>query len=183
MYEKKPEVTAVTKEKLMASFWKFYWEKKIEKITVKEITDEAGYYRSTFYDYFIDIYDVLEQLETRLILTLKENVQNSLVMKQQKDIIEILANMYETQGEYLSILLGKGGDPNFHQKLKESLRPMLFHEFGLSKNDVYNQLIFEFGIASIISTIGHWYDNEKPITNEQLAILIRSMLMNGTTPL
>ncbi|CAH1059288.1 TetR/AcrR family transcriptional regulator [Paenibacillus pseudetheri] len=181
--KKKPEVTAVTKEKLMASFWKFYCGKKIEKITVKEITDEAGYYRSTFYDYFTDIYDVLEQLETGLIHTLKENVQSSLVMKQQNDIIKILATMYEERGEYLSVLLGKNGDPNFHQKLKDSLRPMLFEEFGLPKSDMDIQLIIEFGMAGIISTITYWYDNGKRIPNEELAIMIRSMLLEGTMSL
>ncbi|MEV2911209.1 TetR/AcrR family transcriptional regulator [Paenibacillus larvae] len=150
---KKPEITAQTRKKLMDSFWNLYCEKKIEKISVKEITDQAGYYRSTFYEYFTDIYDVLDQLEIELINYLKESVQGSLVTKQNKDVIKILATMYESKGEYLSVLLGENGNPKFNQKLKDSLRPMIFEAFGLLKSDVHNQFIFEFAISAIISTI------------------------------
>ena len=65
--KKQPELTAQTKENLMEAFWQIYCEKRIEKITVKEITMKAGYNRSTFYEYFTDVYDVLEQIENSLI--------------------------------------------------------------------------------------------------------------------
>lgn len=181
--KKKPKITTLTRKKLMTSFWMLYCEKKIEKISMKEITDQAGYYRSTFYEYFIDIYDVLDQLETELIDYLKENVQSTLTMKQNKDIIKILATMYASKGEYLSVLLGENGDPDFNRKLKDSLRPMIFEALGLSKNEIHNQFIFEFAISAIIYTIKYWYDKGKSISNEELAIMIQSMLSNGVTPM
>ena len=50
--KKQPELTAQTKENLMEAFWQIYCEKRIEKVTVKEITAKAGYNRSTFYRVF-----------------------------------------------------------------------------------------------------------------------------------
>lgn len=96
--KKKPEITTLTREKLMDSFWELYCAKPINKISIKGITDNAGYYRSTFYEYFTDIYDVLEQLETELILYLKEDVSNSLDTNLSDDIVKSLANMYESKG-------------------------------------------------------------------------------------
>lgn len=61
------EIISNTKQDLIDAFWYFYCNKRIEKITIKEITLKAGYNRSTFYEYFIDIYDVLEQIESSLI--------------------------------------------------------------------------------------------------------------------
>ena len=52
-----------TRQALMDAFWTLYKKKRIEKITVKNITDAAGYNRSTFYQYFLDVYDILAQLE------------------------------------------------------------------------------------------------------------------------
>lgn len=68
--KKQSEVTAQTKQNLVGAFWSLYCEKRIEKITVKEITLKAGYNRGTFYEYFTDVYDVLEQIEKSLIPTI-----------------------------------------------------------------------------------------------------------------
>lgn len=182
--KKKPEITALTRERLMDSFWKLYCKKQINKISIKEITDNAGYYRSTFYEYFTDIYDVLNQLETELILYLKENVYNSLDTNLLdtnlgEDIIKSLANIYESKGEYLSVLLGENGDPTFNQKLKDIFRKMLFENFGLNETNIHAQFIFEFAISAILSSIKYWYDNGKQIPAKEMVVLLRSMLMNG----
>ncbi|MGA4463146.1 TetR/AcrR family transcriptional regulator [Bacillus bombysepticus] len=179
--KKKPELTALTRKKLMDSFWDLYCQKKIEKISIKEITDNAGYYRSTFYEYFTDIYDILEQLETELILYITESIQESLQSPHNEDIIQKIATLYEDKGEYLSVLLGNNGDPNFIQKFKKALRPALFKSFHLSENNEYTKLIFEFSISGILSSIKYWYDNKKTIPADEIVIMIRSILLNGTT--
>ena len=68
----KPSVAANTKQILTDAFWKLYREKSIDKITVREITQLAGYNRSTFYEYFCDVYDVLQQLENSLMEKLRD---------------------------------------------------------------------------------------------------------------
>jgi len=177
--KKKSELTSLTRKRLMDSFWKLYRENKIEKISIKEITDNAGYYRSTFYEYFTDIYDVLNQLESDLILYLKENVHNSLDVNRSDNIVKILANMYEVHGEFISVLLGENGDPHFNQKLKDFFRPMLFDTFGLSESDIHAQFIYEFSISAIISSIKYWYDSGKQLSSEELIIMLHSLLEHG----
>ena len=62
---KKPAAKEETKQALIQAFWKLYREKRIEKITVGEIAAVAGYNRSTFYEYFYDVPDVLQQMPDR----------------------------------------------------------------------------------------------------------------------
>ena len=50
-----------TRQALVAAFWKLYGEKTIEKITVGAVAGIAGYKRSTIYEYFTAVYDVLQQ--------------------------------------------------------------------------------------------------------------------------
>ena len=180
--KKQPELTAQTKENLIQAFWNLYRKQKIELISIKDITTKAGYHRSTFYEYFVDIYDILNQLEESLLNYLKEQVLSSLENGLNDDIIQKLADAFEIKGEYLSTLLGENGDPYFAQKMKNIMRPALINSFGLPENDVHTVYIFEFGLSAIIGTITHWYNHKKEIPSKEMVQLIRSMLAKGILP-
>lgn len=55
---KKATISEYTKVQLADSLFKFMATKPLEKISIKEITDECGFPRSTFYYHFEDIYDL-----------------------------------------------------------------------------------------------------------------------------
>lgn len=63
---KQPEITDATRNAFIQVFCKYYAIRPIEKITVKEITQDAGYSRTTFYNYFNDPYDLLNYIESEL---------------------------------------------------------------------------------------------------------------------
>ena len=180
--KKQPEITAQTREKLIEAFWGFYCEKKIEHITIKEITDKAGYHRSTFYEYFVDIYDVLNQMEDALLEYIEMNVINRLDGELSADLAQNIANIYDVKGEYLSVLLGENGDPNFFNKVKALMRPVLTDTFGLSGDDIHTSYIFEFATSGIFAVVTHWYKNGKNLPSRELADLARSMLIGGVFP-
>ena len=45
---KQAEITEQSKQNLIEAFWSIYMTKRIDKITVKEITSKAGYNRELF---------------------------------------------------------------------------------------------------------------------------------------
>ena len=181
--KKQPEITAQTRENLIQAFWSLYCEKKIEHITVKEITDKAGYHRSTFYEYFVDIYDVLNQLEEALLEHIEKNVLARLDSELSDDLAQNIANIYDVKGEYLSVLLDENGDPHFAQKVKAIIRPALNDAFGLHEDEIHTSYIFEFASSGILSVITHWYKNGKDLSSQELVGLVRSMLMSGVFPM
>lgn len=63
MVRKQPEVTVATRARLVDAFWGLYAEKPIEKIRVRDVTDWAGCNRTTFYEYFADVPQILESEE------------------------------------------------------------------------------------------------------------------------
>lgn len=181
--KKQPEVTAVTRENLIEAFWSLYCQKKIEHISIKEITDTAGYHRSTFYEYFVDIYDLLNQVEDSLVVYIKDEVSKSLVVVQEGNVLQGLADAYESKGKYLGVLLGENGDPYFSKKLKSVLRPVLIEIFGISESDLHTGYIFEFGFSAILAAITHWYQSNKNLPSNELVHLVRSMLVSGVYPM
>jgi AcrR family transcriptional regulator len=180
--KKNPVLTAQTRENLMQAFWSLYCQKKIDAITIQEITDTAGYNRSTFYEYFVDIYDVLDQLEESLLAYLKEEAVNLLAEEHNEDFVRGLADLYESKGKYLSVLLGENGDPHFAKKVLGVTRPVLMSTFRLSENDLHTAYILEFGLSACLATITHWYQSNKDLPSRELVGLVHSMLMNGVFP-
>lgn len=69
-----------TKENIIIAFWKIYREKSINKITIKELMDKAGYHRSVFYTYFKNIYDLLEQEQEDFFI---QNILNCFFLNQE----------------------------------------------------------------------------------------------------
>ncbi len=64
---KQPEVTDATREAFIDAFCKLASEKPINEISIKEITDLAGYNRTTFYRYFSNVETLLDNVESRWI--------------------------------------------------------------------------------------------------------------------
>jgi AcrR family transcriptional regulator len=180
--KKQPEVTAQTRANLIDAFWRLYCKKKLEHITVKEITDKAGYNRGTFYEYFTDIYDVLEQLEAALLEEMRRTVVESLKLGQGGDLTQRVADLYDSKGSYLSVLLGENGDAQYANRIKIVMRPALIEAFRLSETEVHTAYIFEFALSALIATITHWYKSGKTLSSQELISLVRSMLMSGVLP-
>lgn len=60
-----------TKQAIVASFVKLLGQKPLDKITVKDVVEDCGVNRNTFYYYFQDIYALLDEVfqeETRAVL-------------------------------------------------------------------------------------------------------------------
>ena len=52
-----------TKKAIAGAFLERLEEKPVNRITVREVCDGAGINRSTFYKYYHDCFDLMEQLE------------------------------------------------------------------------------------------------------------------------
>lgn len=178
---KQPELTLQTKQNLIDAFWSLYCEKRIEKITVKEITQKAGYNRGTFYEYFIDVYDVLEQIEQSLIPTLNELPPITMPNNNMGMPLDMFLKLYEQNAKYYSVLLGDNGDPAFASKLKNSTKPTLKQAFSENHDLDSTELdfILEYVLSAMIGIMSYWFTHEKVLPAEDLIALIYDLMQNG----
>ncbi|MGL5312146.1 MAG: TetR/AcrR family transcriptional regulator C-terminal domain-containing protein [Peptostreptococcaceae bacterium] len=177
----KNQVLPKTKQDIIDAFWSLYCEKRIEKITIKEISLKAGYNRSTFYEYFIDIYDVLEQIEESLIPNLNELPPTIFLDKNNEIPIDIFLQLFEKNEKYYSVLLGDNGDPRFASKLKNSIKPMLKEALytEVKLDNIEFDFILEYVLSSMISIMSYWFKNKKALPAEKLIYLITEIMENG----
>lgn len=173
---KRPHITETTRKNLMDAFWKLYLTKSIENITVKEVTDIAGYNRGTFYLYFKDIYDVLEQIENEVFEILNDEFVKYAdafhCNKESLDITEITSATLATfkACDYKPfILLSDKGDPRFEKAMKDNLRSRLDCLTGYLTefDDITKEYIIHFFISGVIGVIKKWYSDGMVIPVEE----------------
>jgi AcrR family transcriptional regulator len=178
---KRKEITAQTKQNIIDAFWTLYCENRIEKITVKDISNKAGYNRGTFYEYFTDVYDVLEYIEKSLTPTLDElpPIVTSKVTIGMP--LEQFFELYKQNIKYYSILLGEKGDPAFANKLKNSIKPMIIRIFDDKQNVDRKELdyILEYTLSAMIGIMSYWFKQSDALPNDKLHELIKRLTEQG----
>jgi len=185
--KKQPDVTAQTRQNLTGAFWSLYKQKRIEKITVREITQLAGYNRGTFYEYFLDVYDVLEQLEKSIMPQMPDFPPMDLPPMDLPGIdgasvmpfpVEEFMKLYETYNEYYTVLLGDNGDSAFMGKIKKAMLPKQKEVMLASgASDGFElDAVLEYTNISMIGMLAYWFRLEnKPPVEEFLALMYKIM--------
>jgi hypothetical protein len=177
---KQAEITEQTRQNLIETFWSIYTTKRIDKITVKEITNKAGYNRGTFYEYFQDVYEVLEVIENLSLPTLDELPPLVEVNSNSPALINSFMALYQEKYKYYNHLLGDNGDPAFQRKLKNSLKSSIIlplknkEEIDLEEIDI----MLEYILSGMIGILIYMFQ-QKPNLSKEKIISLQYSLMQG----
>lgn len=171
-----------TKQRIMDAFWDIYTQKRIEKITVKEITLKAEINRSTFYEYFLDVYDVLEQIELSLIPNINELPPIKINDTNFGMPADLFIKLFGEKEKYYVVLLGENGDPSFNKKFKESIKPIIS---GLLKDTDHESKKLDFVIEYLLSAMAgimqYWFENKDSLTAEEIIELTSTLMDKGVS--
>jgi len=150
---------------------------------VKEITTKAGYNRGTFYEYFTDVYDILERIEKSLLPDLSTHMQmhpikalslEPAAMQHIKQVVKI----YQERSKYFVILLGDNGDPSFQSKIKNILRTVFDQLFSTTSNDddyFIREYTIEYTISAMIGILNYGFRREKNPPIQKIIQLIYNL--------
>ncbi len=161
---KQPERTAKTKCALVDAFWTLYEETPIEKITVRQITESAGVYRSTFYEYFSDVYAVREFIEKDILDAYEVLVNKAIGINSLDEGMALLIDFYSNNAKYLAVLWGPHGDQQFLNNVKRMINAKLRSLFSLPFDDPEIDILIEMMLSSVISLLNYWYVHRDKMT-------------------
>ena len=179
---KRPEKTEQTRANLQQAFWQLYAGAPIEKITVGQVCDRAGYNRAPFYLYYPDIYELLESIESRLLEGMTGCVESCMqrlsadsgklaLMAALKDVIAY----YERNKDYIVVLLGAQGDPSFTVRLKDELKPLWRRYVITDIGDHTEQeldLMLEYTLSGTLFMVGRWLQDPGDISAVEIGKLV-----------
>ncbi|WP_042200878.1 TetR/AcrR family transcriptional regulator [Paenibacillus camerounensis] len=177
---KQPEITDKTRQAFVNVFCDLYSRKPIEKISIQEIANQSGYNRSTFYQYFTDIYALLDYVEERILNSINEEMASREFSTHTfQDALQCFENVEEIS--VLKAILGDYGSVHFVERLKREI-PFERLIIDFPTNDAVAPYIIEFYISTLISMFRLWIRNDKDLSSEELVKLIDSLFTSGLTP-
>ena len=170
--KKKPEQTEMTRRNFQDAFWTLYEKQSIDKITVKDICSVAGYNRSTFYQYYTDVYDVLHKAEDQLLAEVGKSVVELLEQAQNLDwstTIQGVFRLLEQNNRYVSVLLGPHGDTAYADRIVESLKPIWVKYFfqTVKHTPAEVDLLMENYIMGLLAMYRKWLFDHNGVSDER----------------
>ena len=179
---KRPQKTEQTKADIREAFWRLYAAAPIEKISVRQVCETAGYNRATFYLYFQDIYDLLELIEAELLAGMTACVESCMqrlakgsgklaLMAALKEVI----TFYERNKRYIVVLLGPQGDPAFTIRLKDALKPLWRRYVIVETGDHTEQeldLMLEYTLSGTLFMVSRWLAEPGDISAVEIGKLV-----------
>lgn len=170
--KRNPAVTEATKAAIRDAFWTLYQQKSTDQITVKEITDLAGYNRSTFYQYYKDVYDVMEQIQEIIFNSIEAFSRLAITTGHEKSLLEIAQSFLDSQKDvqpYLVTLLIKENDPVFERRLIEWVKSLFQQLFSWEETDpMLQDFYMEYHINGVLGIMKHAIRKGEQPTLDQL---------------
>ena len=104
----------VTQILIQKALTKLLREKPIHRISVKELCEEAGINRGTFYAHYTDIYDLLKQMEDDLVADLQKAMEPLMREDAQEPtlvgITSVIFRCLKENADICAVTLGPYGD-------------------------------------------------------------------------
>lgn len=173
-----------TKTNLKEAFWKLYKEKSLNKISIKEITDIAGYNRGTFYNYYKDVHDIFNEIKLSLMPS-EEYIASVLKSMENNRWDEIIDTSYSPEEgedrEKILLLFGPNGDPDFMHEYKRDIRLKITNHVDDLSIDKMNKLeyMLEFMLSGMLSVTMLWVENDENMLESDLEQLFSGIMEDG----
>lgn len=175
--------------------------KRIQDITVREISEKADINRGTFYLHYRDIFDLMEQIENELLEELEDVLNHfkaSDLLSNPALVFTRVFQLVKENSDMVSILIGQNGDINFVNRLKDIVREKCLKDWmelfrpgagggrqtsRSSQNTLLDDSAFEayysFTVTGCIGLVQYWLDSGLKETPEHLASLVEQIISKG----
>ncbi|MFJ7669272.1 TetR/AcrR family transcriptional regulator [Lysinibacillus sp. NPDC097195] len=150
-----------TKHFLKKAFIDMVHKKGFSAVTVKDIVDYAQYNRTTFYVYYQNIDDLVEELMEEMFEAIQYNSMSKYESNSRVKVQELTTHSFELlyyiydHRDYFTLLLLEDTLPRIHQQLPEAIFNLLKDKFdiqyGVSVVDDHSQKRYmAYGTAGLI---------------------------------
>lgn len=166
-----------TQKDLQSALLEILKEKKLQEISIREVTERADINRGTFYLHYKNVHDLLAQIEEELLEKFRESLcqdADGTEKASPEDVIARFYNILYDNAELLQHLIGEGGDLNFTNSLKQ----LIYENYLMDiLKDRENSAAFSVFITSgCEGLIQQWFRNGLKETPEQMTVLTASIL-------
>lgn len=178
--------TRLTRRLIREAMMELLAQKPIQNISVKELCEKAGINRGTFYSHYVDIYDLLSQLEDEMLedvktalLPLLEDAQAACTpLRITTGVFQCLKD----NADLCTVTLGPYGDKQFAARLLATGQEMVFKTYanyfeGVTRKDL--EYYYAFVSAGCIGLLETWLKNGMTAPAAEIAQTAESIMLSG----
>lgn len=115
--------TKYTRKAIRAAFFELLKETPLNRITVKSICEKADINRTTFYRYYTDAFDLMDQIEADLFSSVQHYIQE-LGIKAPEQAIEAMLKLTINNNEFYTILVADNTDHRYIRRMIANSYPV-----------------------------------------------------------
>lgn len=167
------------KEILAESFRELAKTKNIDKITIKDITDNCGYSPATFYRQFRDKYDLIAWEYTRGVAAIMDRIGVGEYPWRQT-LLDGAIQFREQQDYLTNLFLHTSGQDSFIRYMTEinyeALKKQILKSGGLSELDEKTDMYIRIYCLGTVSLTCEWILGKYQASPEELAEIYENSL-------
>lgn len=180
--------TRLTKLLIRNNFLELMKQKPVQRITVRELCEKAEINRSTFYSYYLDIYDLLQKIEQEIIDDFGKALSEEIFDWEDYTPVNVCVNVLkvlERNSFLYEFLLGPNGDFGVIEKIADIGKKFFIRVYAYRYPGIDSSILerhYIFISAGAIALVKNWlYVNpEESIEHigEQIGNLINIYILS-----
>lgn len=176
--------TRYTRTALKESLMGLMAQKDINKITIKELCQQADVNRSTFYAHYRDQYDLLRQVEDEILDEINANLTN-LDVYDSGVTFRILENIFryiQDNSDFCRLLLSERGDVTFQKRVMDLCQGRYIEQWLTSRRDIGPETVeylYLYLVNGSIGVVQNWLRTGMEKTPGEMAELLLRLINQG----
>ena len=158
-------------------------DKRVQDITVRELTDLCDLNRGTFYIHYKDVFDMVDAIENELMedfgRVLSQFSSQEVIEHPRQLFVQIFDLMRESS-DIVSVLVGPNGDLKFINQIKRLVRDKCVEawpEIFASGRAEYSEYFSGFIVSGFVGLFDAWFSRGMAETPDEMASLAEGMVL------
>ena len=166
----KQNILNMTKIKIKEAFLELYKIKNFQRITVKDIYQKAYVAKTTFYHYYKNIVEVIEEIEDEVInklILINDDILNADIKDlKSMEFFEKTINYIDKNFNLFYLFLVKQPNIKFIDKWKKGIKYHFYDECSKENCNINIELAIEMIASAAISDYTYWISNKDKVKRE-----------------
>lgn len=182
--EKKPDRRVVkTKKAIRNALAELLMKQDIENITVKDIADKADVNRKTFYNYYLNVFQVIDEIENEISQKFNNaisGISTTDVLNDPQIVFDRINEIISEDSEFYECLFRMENNPGLVIRLSDRLIKQTISsltEMGIEETKAI--IISDFFITGMIKAYKNWVNSDKEVTLENISDTLSVLIANG----
>lgn len=182
--EKKPDRRVLkTKKAIRNAIAELLMEQDIESITIKDISDKADINRKTFYNYYVSVFQVVDEIENEISQKFNDAIYGTSTKDLLNDpqiIFDRINEIISEDSQFYECLFRMENNQGLVVRLSDKLikRTIVsLTEMGIEKTKA--TIISDFFIMGMIKAYKNWVNSDKAVTLENIANTLSILIADG----